>query len=118
MARQSTRTLETDQLRDHVHLGEPSQTRYIVMANEEAAIAPPRSIHAGVGTSSYTFCRSMAGDTVDFTDPVAGQPPFGGRAHDILINNAGIIRRADAIDFAEAAVYLCPPPPPMCMVQF
>lgn len=38
---------------------------------------------------------------VDFSDPMAGQSLFQGRDIDILINNAGIIRRADAIDFSE-----------------
>ncbi len=38
---------------------------------------------------------------VDFADPMAGQTIFDGQKIDLLVNNAGIIRRADAIDFTE-----------------
>jgi len=39
---------------------------------------------------------------VDFADPMAGQSIFAGRGVDLLINNAGTIRRADSVDFTEA----------------
>jgi 4-deoxy-L-threo-5-hexosulose-uronate ketol-isomerase len=58
-----------------VHLmGEPQETRHLIVANEQAVISPPWSIHSGVGTASYTFIWAMAGDNVDYTD-VEMAPP-------------------------------------------
>ena len=49
-------------------LGEPTQTRHLVVRNEQAVISPSWSIHSGVGTQAYTFIWGMVGENQVFKD--------------------------------------------------
>ncbi len=49
-------------------MGEPRETRHLVVRNEQAVISPSWSLHGGAGTQSYSFIWGMAGENQLFTD--------------------------------------------------
>ena len=52
-----------------IHLmGEPTETRHLIVKNEQAIISPSWSIHSGVGTSNYTFIWGLCGENQTFDD--------------------------------------------------
>lgn len=66
----------------------------VICAGRRACDETVEAITAKGGSASSVL--------VDFADPMAGQGLFDDHPVDLLINNAGIIRRADAVDFTEA----------------
>lgn len=50
------------------YMGEPTETRHLVLKNEDIVISPSWSIHSGSGTRAYTFIWGMVGENMDFDD--------------------------------------------------
>ena len=59
--------LPEDQAVFHM-MGQPQETRHVLMENYDAVISPSWSIHAGCGTASYSFIWAMAGENQTFND--------------------------------------------------
>ncbi|SFL67410.1 4-deoxy-L-threo-5-hexosulose-uronate ketol-isomerase [Gracilibacillus orientalis] len=49
-------------------MGEPSETRHLILKNEQAVISPSWSIHSGTATSNYTFIWGMCGENITYSD--------------------------------------------------
>lgn len=65
--------LPEDQAVCHL-MGPREETKHVWVGDCEAVVSPPWSIHAGVGTSNYTFIWGMAGENVDYADMDIFQP--------------------------------------------
>ena len=59
--------LKSDSVVFHL-MGEPDETRHLIVRNQEAVISPSWSIHSGMGTGNYAFIWAMAGENQTFSD--------------------------------------------------
>lgn len=49
-------------------LGEPTQTRHVIIRNQQAVLSTSWSMHAGCGTQNYSFIWAMGGENQVFDD--------------------------------------------------
>ncbi len=49
-------------------MGQPQETRHLVVRDGEAVLSPPWSIHSGAGTAKYSFVWGMGGENQEFAD--------------------------------------------------
>jgi 4-deoxy-L-threo-5-hexosulose-uronate ketol-isomerase len=59
--------LKPDSLVMHI-LGEPTETRHIIIRNKQAVLSTSWSMHSGVGTQNYSFIWAMGGENQVFDD--------------------------------------------------
>jgi 4-deoxy-L-threo-5-hexosulose-uronate ketol-isomerase len=59
--------IDADQRVIHL-MGPGHETRHLVIANKQVVVSPGWSVHAGVGTKSYTFCWGMGGENQVYSD--------------------------------------------------
>jgi 4-deoxy-L-threo-5-hexosulose-uronate ketol-isomerase len=49
-------------------MGEPTETRHLVVANRQLVVSPSWSLHFGFGTGPYTFVWATAGENTTYDD--------------------------------------------------